>query len=81
MKGTGRLVGSIVFVAVVVIAAVTGFFTGVRPQLGLDLVGGVSVILSGPPGTPTDVMQKTLDRIRNRVGRTTPQAAVRPASP
>ncbi|MFN2590022.1 MAG: protein translocase subunit SecD, partial [Actinomycetota bacterium] len=67
MKGTGRLVVSVLFVVVVVGAAVGGFLTGVRPLLGLDLVGGVSVILSGPPGTPTDVMERALDRIRDRV--------------
>src|SRR5207253_3625727 len=67
MSGTGKLATSIVFVAVLVIAAVTGFFTSVRPLLGLDLVGGVSVVLSAPGGTDKGVMEKTLDRIRERV--------------
>jgi protein-export membrane protein SecD len=67
MKGTGRLVGSILFMTVLVGAAVGGFVTNVRPLLGLDLVGGVSVILSGPPGTNQDVMERALDRIRDRV--------------
>ncbi|HEX9237013.1 MAG TPA: protein translocase subunit SecD [Actinomycetota bacterium] len=58
---------SIVFVAVVVSTAVGGFIANVRPVLGLDLVGGVSVVLSGPSGTSKDVMQKALDRIRDRV--------------
>jgi len=67
MKSTGRLVGSIVFVVVLVAAALAGFATSVRPLLGLDLVGGVSVILSGPPGTDKDTMQEALDHIRDRV--------------
>ncbi len=67
MKGTSRLVTSIVFVAVLVGGAVAGFATSIRPLLGLDLVGGVSVVLSGPAGTDKAVMQKALDRIRDRV--------------
>lgn len=68
MKNIGRLVTSIVFVAVLVVGALTGYLTStLRPVLGLDLVGGVSVILSGPAGTPKDVMQEALDHIRNRV--------------
>lgn len=67
MRGTGRLVASIVVVAVLVITAVAGLLTSVRPLLGLDLVGGIQVVLSGPSGTSKDVMQKALDRIRDRV--------------
>ena len=67
MKGTGRLVASIALVGALVIAALGGFLGGIRPLLGLDLVGGVSVVLAGPPGTDPDVMQKALDRIRDRV--------------
>ncbi len=67
MKGTGRLTASIVLVAALVLAAIGGFVTGVRPLLGLDLVGGVSVVLSGPPGTDPTVMEKALERIRERV--------------
>jgi protein-export membrane protein SecD len=43
-------------------------FTGTTPQLGLDLKGGVSVILTAegeaPPG---DVLSKTVDIIRQRI--------------
>src|SRR5438552_2392555 len=67
MTGTGKLAASIVVVAVLVLAAIAGFFTSVRPLLGLDLVGGVSVVLSAPNGTDRGVMEKTLDRIRERV--------------
>jgi preprotein translocase subunit SecD len=67
MKGTGRLVTSIVVVGALVLAAVAGFATSIRPLLGLDLVGGIQVVLSGPSGTAKDVMEKALDRIRDRV--------------
>jgi preprotein translocase subunit SecD len=67
MRGNGKLVASIVVVAVLVLAAIGGFFTSVRPLLGLDLVGGVSVVLSGPSNVDKAVMQKALDRIRERV--------------
>jgi len=48
-------------------AAIGGFLTSMRPLLGLDLVGGVSVVLSGPTNVDKAVMQKALDRIRERV--------------
>jgi preprotein translocase subunit SecD len=67
MKGTGRLVASIALVGALVLTAIGGLLAGVRPLLGLDLVGGVSVVLSGPPGTDPAVMQQTLESIRNRV--------------
>jgi preprotein translocase subunit SecD len=67
MKKPGRLILSIVFIGALVGAAVAGFATNVRPVLGLDLVGGVSVVLSGPPGTDKGVMEKALDSIRSRV--------------
>ena len=66
---TGRRhVVSILFVLTLVALSVSGFlFWGLRPLLGLDLVGGVSVILTAPSGTRPDVMEKTLETIRNRV--------------
>jgi preprotein translocase subunit SecD len=64
----GPLLASIFFVLALVAASLWGFLgAGLRPQLGLDLVGGVSVILTAPPGTPQDVMEKTLETIRERV--------------
>src|SRR5918996_1615648 len=47
--------------------SIAAFSTGTRPVLGLDLEGGVSVILSAPEGTPTDVMDQALENIRNRI--------------
>ncbi len=67
MKTGRRLIVSIVVVSVLVLLAVAGFFTGTRPLLGLDLTGGVSVVLAAPAKTDKAVMQKALDRIRDRV--------------
>jgi preprotein translocase subunit SecD len=67
MRGTGRLVASITGIVVLVAAALVGFATTVRPLLGLDLEGGLSVILSAPPDTDDAVMEDALDRIRDRV--------------
>ncbi len=68
MKGTRGLWASIIFVGVLTLASLVGLLTGrLQPTLGLDLEGGVSVILSAPEGTPDDVMQQALESIRNRV--------------
>lgn len=70
MKATRGHVISIVFVLTLVALSVSGFlFWGLRPLLGLDLVGGVSVILTAPPGTQEDVLDRTLETIRERVDR------------
>ena len=68
MRRNRALWASILFVVLLVAAAAAGFVGGgLRPLLGLDLQGGASVILSGPEGTPTDVMEQALENIRNRV--------------
>jgi preprotein translocase subunit SecD len=68
VKGTGRHVASALFVLALAAASLGGLITGaLRPLLGLDLVGGVSVILTAPQGTAEDVVDKTLETIRNRV--------------
>jgi protein-export membrane protein SecD len=68
MKKTRGLWISVILVAVLVVVAVVGFAVGsLKPVLGLDLEGGVSVILSAPEGTPRDVMEQALENIRNRV--------------
>jgi preprotein translocase subunit SecD len=68
VKRTRGLWASIIFVAILVVASLVGFATGaLKPTLGLDLEGGVSVILSAPQGTPRDVMDQALVNIRNRV--------------
>ena len=68
MKGTRNLWLSVGFVAVLVVASAAGFVTGsLKPTLGLDLQGGLSVILSAPSGTSDTVMNQALENIRNRV--------------
>ena len=67
MKKPRRLWVSIVFVLVLVGGVVALFATGTRPVLGLDLEGGVSVILSAPDGTTADVMDQALENIRGRI--------------
>ena len=70
MRATRAHVISVLFVAALVVASLAGFlFGGLRPQLGLDLVGGVSVILTAPPGTPSPVVDRALETIRERVDR------------
>ena len=68
MKRTRGLWLSIAMVALLVVGSLIGFATGaLQPTLGLDLEGGVSVILTAPEGTPRDVMDQALTNIRNRV--------------
>jgi preprotein translocase subunit SecD len=67
MRQTRRLVLSIVLVGVCVLGSLAAYATGSRPLLGLDLVGGISVVLQGPPGTSEETMQKALETIRNRI--------------
>jgi preprotein translocase subunit SecD len=40
---------------------------GIRPQLGLDLQGGTSVLLAAPAGTPSDVLDVSVDIMRQRI--------------
>jgi preprotein translocase subunit SecD len=58
---------SLVLVGLLALGSVALFVTGTRPVLGLDLEGGVSVILSAPDGTPDTVMNQALENIRNRI--------------
>jgi len=58
---------SLVAVGLLAVGAIALFVTGTRPVLGLDLEGGVSVILSAPDGTPDSVMNQALENIRNRI--------------
>jgi protein-export membrane protein SecD len=70
VKSIRGLVVSIVFVLILVGFSAAGFLVwGLAPQLGLDLVGGVSVVLTAPPGTPSPVIDRTLETIRDRVDR------------
>jgi len=67
MKTTTKLALSIAVIAALVGGAVAGFVTGTRPLLGLDLVGGISVVLEAPAGTSHGVLQQTADSIAQRI--------------
>ncbi len=64
------LVVSLVFIGILVGASAWGLLSGaMRPLLGLDLVGGVSVVLTAPEGTAPRVVDLALETIRERVDR------------
>ncbi len=70
MRSVRGLVASIVFVLVLVVVSGAALLAGgLSPQLGLDLVGGVSVVLTAPEGTPSPVIDRALETIRERVDR------------
>jgi preprotein translocase subunit SecD len=70
VKASRRHVISVVLVLGLAGAAVAGFLTGgLQVQLGLDLVGGVSVVLTAPEGTQTAVVDRALETVRERVDR------------
>ena len=68
--GRGKLVASLV-AFLVVVAGMWGLIIAKRwtPQLGLDLQGGVSIILAPAPGQKVDlgVLERTVAVIRNRI--------------
>ncbi len=47
------------------VAAATA--TGLTPQLGLDLQGGISVILTAPEGTDQEILETAADVLENRI--------------
>lgn len=67
MRRSRGLWVSLLFVGALVVASVASYVGGVRPVLGLDLEGGVSVILQAPDGTPQAVMDQALENIRRRI--------------
>ena len=70
MRGTRRFVVSILLVALVVVGLDgTLFLLGKKPRLGLDLQGGLSVVLTAPKGTRSDVLDETVNVLRNRIDR------------
>lgn len=58
-----------VFVVLFLAAGLLGstFLFGLKPKLGLDLRGGLSVTLTAPEGTRTDLLDKAVDILRGRV--------------
>jgi protein-export membrane protein SecD len=68
VKHTRGLWASIIAVGILIAVSLAAFAAGrLTPLLGLDLQGGVSVILSAPDGTDQATMNQVLDNIRNRV--------------
>jgi preprotein translocase subunit SecD len=79
VKQTRRLKASLVMIGILWVASLVSLITGLRPQYGLDLVGGISVTLEAPSGTPGDVLQRAADNIRSRIdqlGVAEPQVSV-----
>lgn len=70
MKAPRRFVTSVVLVFLVVAGLIGGIFaTGLKPKLGLDLQGGLSVVLTAPKGTASDKIDEAVNILRNRIDR------------
>ena len=68
MKRSRGLWVSVIAIGLIMAISIAAFAANrLRPVLGLDLQGGVSVILSAPEGTDADTMNTALENIRNRV--------------
>lgn len=68
MKRSRRYVLSLVFVVLLAASSVVGLLVfDARPKLGLDLQGGLSVVLTAKGKTSPDVLDRTVEIIRNRV--------------
>ena len=54
-----------------VVAGLVGtiLVTGLEPKLGLDLQGGLSVVLTAPKGTGSDKINEAVNTLRNRIDR------------
>ena len=80
MRRTRGLWLSVIVVGLLVAASLTGLLTGrLSPTLGLDLEGGVSVILKAPDGTSADTMEQAranIDRRVNALGVAEPDISV-----
>src|SRR4051812_32269638 len=63
-----RRTASLVVMLIVAVSALAGtFIVGNKPQLGLDLQGGASVVLKPPKNTPKGTVNQAIEIIRNRV--------------
>ncbi|MBW3589126.1 MAG: protein translocase subunit SecD [Actinobacteria bacterium] len=68
MPSIKRHVISISIVVVLTAGLLVGtYVAGLRPRLGLDLRGGLSVTLTAPEGTREDVLEKTVEILDRRV--------------
>lgn len=70
MKATRRFITSVTVVFLLA-AAVLGMLLvahkTLKPKLGLDLEGGLSVVLTAPAGTHSDILDETVNIMRNRI--------------
>lgn len=66
MKTRGHLV-SIIVAILIASSGVAAVFLGARPKLGLDLTGGLSVILTAKGDFDPEVLDQTVEIIRSRV--------------
>ena len=63
-----RRIAPLIFTVVVALGALTATIaTGSTPELGLDLQGGASVVLSPPEGTESETLDQAIEIIRSRV--------------
>ena len=68
MPSIKRHVISISVVVVLTVGLLVGtYVAGLKPRLGLDLRGGLSVTLTAPEGTRGDVLEKTVEILDRRV--------------
>ena len=65
--GNRRTVSLVVMLLIAISALAGTFIAGNKPQLGLDLQGGASVVLKPPKGTPKGTINQAIEIIRNRV--------------
>ncbi len=68
MRRTRRHVISLLFVLLLSCVSIAGvLFLDARPKLGLDLQGGLSVVLTAKGDADAEVLDQTVEIIRNRV--------------
>ena len=59
---------SLILITIIAVGALAAtILAGNKPQLGLDLQGGASVVLQPPDGTPNGTINQAIEIIRNRV--------------
>ena len=69
MKTKRHVISAVATVLVVAGLAGGTYAAGLKPRLGLDLQGGLSVTLTAPEGTRTELLDKAVEVLRGRVDR------------
>lgn len=70
MKATRRFVTSTILVSLLVVGVLGTVLLShktFKPRLGLDLEGGLSIVLTAPQGTRSDILDETVNILRNRI--------------